>query len=261
MSILGLICVLLALVATLLFVLFLFQRRDLRAISELSLTVQRAISGERLPQRIEIDSEFEAQLDVQALGVSVNQLLLRAARTAGRDESRAETLHRTRRAHPRSGARASRRDPVRQQPVREFRRRRPRRISSTASSRTWWRRNTRTWSPRTCGAVSPGAHGAERFEVEMVGLQGQVSLLELTTAQIEFEGAAGAAGDRRRGHPDEEAARARQRQDRREGSRGARRDGRAAVAAAARRRRCRCSPCSRWARPSSPRTSKAGSSI
>ena len=34
-----------------------------------------------------------------------------------------------------------------------------------------------------------GSHGAERFEVEMVGLQGQVSLLELTTAQIDFEGA------------------------------------------------------------------------
>ena len=33
-----------------------------------------------------------------------------------------------------------------------------------------------------------GAHGAERFEVEMVGLQGQLSLLELTTAPIEFEG-------------------------------------------------------------------------
>src|SRR4029079_1378896 len=33
-----------------------------------------------------------------------------------------------------------------------------------------------------------GAHGAERFEVEMVGLQGQVSLLELTTAPIDFEG-------------------------------------------------------------------------
>jgi hypothetical protein len=55
MSVLGLICVLLALVATLLFVLYLFQRRDLRAVSELSLSVQRAVSGERLPQRIEID--------------------------------------------------------------------------------------------------------------------------------------------------------------------------------------------------------------
>ena len=87
MSILGLICVLLALVATLLFVLFVFQRRDLRAISELSLTVQRAISSERLPQRIEIENEHETQLDVQALGVSINQLLLRASRTTGREQA------------------------------------------------------------------------------------------------------------------------------------------------------------------------------
>ena len=84
MSILGLICVLLALVATLLFVLFMFQRRDLRAVTQLSLSVQRALSGERLPQRIEIDQE---QLDLQALGVAINQLLMRAARTAGREKS------------------------------------------------------------------------------------------------------------------------------------------------------------------------------
>ena len=84
MSILGLICVLLALVATLLFVLFLFQRRDLRAVSQLSLSVQRALSGERLPQRIDTDQE---PIDVQALGVSVNQLLQRAARTASREKS------------------------------------------------------------------------------------------------------------------------------------------------------------------------------
>ena len=44
MSILGLICVVLALVATLFIVLCIFQRRDLRAISELSLNIQRAIS-------------------------------------------------------------------------------------------------------------------------------------------------------------------------------------------------------------------------
>ena len=67
MSILGLICVLLALVATLLFVLYMFQRRDLRAVSQLSLTMQRAISGERLPQRINMDANKDAQLDVQAI--------------------------------------------------------------------------------------------------------------------------------------------------------------------------------------------------
>jgi hypothetical protein len=87
MSILGLICVLLALVATLLFVLFLFQRRDLRAVTELSLSVQRAVSGERLPQHIEIDPGHETQLDVQTLGISVNQLLMRATRNSSRDKS------------------------------------------------------------------------------------------------------------------------------------------------------------------------------
>jgi PAS domain-containing protein len=51
------------------------------------LTVQRAISGERLPSRIELEQQFEGQLDVQAIGVSVNQLLSRAARTAGREKS------------------------------------------------------------------------------------------------------------------------------------------------------------------------------
>src|SRR3954469_19751196 len=86
MSILGLICVLLALVATLLFVLFLFQRRDLRAISNLSVTVQRALSGERLPQRIEIEPQ-DTNLDAQALGLSVNQLLVRATRNTGRERS------------------------------------------------------------------------------------------------------------------------------------------------------------------------------
>jgi len=85
MSILGLICVLLALVATLLFVLFVFQRRDLRAISELSLTIQRAISSDRLPQRIEVDGG--SQLEVQALGVSINQLLLRASRNKSQSNS------------------------------------------------------------------------------------------------------------------------------------------------------------------------------
>src|SRR5262249_35089487 len=87
MSILGLICVLLALVATLLFVLFVFQRRDLRAVSELALTVQRAVSAERLPQHIDSDPNHAGQLDVQALGLSVNQLLSRATRNVSRDKS------------------------------------------------------------------------------------------------------------------------------------------------------------------------------
>ena len=187
MSILGLICVLLALVATLLFVLFVFQRRDLRAVSQLSLTVQRAISGERLPSRIELDQQFEGQLDVQAIGVSVNQLLLRAARTSGREKAGpklftelGERIHEAVLVH---------RDVILYANS-QF-------ASFVGVDRVDLidRRLSDLVAPEYADLVGEnlrrrlsGAHGAERFEVEMVGLQGQVSLLELTTAPIEFEG-------------------------------------------------------------------------
>jgi len=186
MSILGLICVLLALVATLLFVLFLFQRRDLRAISGLSLTIQRAISSERLPQRVEIDDG--SQLEVQALGVSINQLLLRAARTTGRDKSGpklftelGERIHEAVLVH---------RDVILYANS-QF-------ASFVGADRVDLidRRLADLVAPEYAELVAEnlrrrlaGSHGAERFEVEMVGLQGQLSLLELTTAQIDFEGA------------------------------------------------------------------------
>jgi diguanylate cyclase (GGDEF)-like protein/PAS domain S-box-containing protein len=188
MSILGLICVLLALVATLFVALYLFARRDLRAISELSLTVQRAVSGERLPQRIEMDPEHEAQLDVQAIGLSVNQLLLRAARTTGRERAGpklftelGERIHEAVLVH---------RDVILYANS-QF-------ASFVGVDRVDLidRRLSDLVAPEYAELVGEnlrrrlaGAHGAERFEVEMVGLQGQVSLLELTTAQIDFEGA------------------------------------------------------------------------
>jgi diguanylate cyclase (GGDEF)-like protein/PAS domain S-box-containing protein len=186
MSILALICVLLALVATLLLVLFLYQRRDLRAVSQLSLTVQRAISGERLPSRIELEHQFEGQLDVQAIGVSVNQLLSRAARTSGREKSGpklftelGERIHEAVLVH---------RDVILYANS-QF-------ASFVGVDRVDLidRKLADLVAPEYAELVAEnlrrrlaGAHGAERFEVEMVGLQGQVSLLELTTAPIEFE--------------------------------------------------------------------------
>ena len=148
MSILGLICVLLALVATLLFVLFLFQRRDLRAISELSLDVQRALSGERLPQRIDDRARGTAR---RAGARRVGQPAAAARRAhRGPRKIRPETVHRARRAHPRSGARASRGDPVRQQPVRQFRRRRSRRPHRPQAGGPGRARVRGPGRPRTC---------------------------------------------------------------------------------------------------------------
>ena len=186
MSILGLICVLLALVATLLFVLFLFQRRDLRAISELSLTIQRAISSDRLPQRIEVDDG--SQLEVQALGVSVNQLLLRTARNRNQSNSGpklftelGERIHEAVLVH---------RDVILYANS-QF-------ASFVGVDRVDLidRKLSDMVAPEYAELVGEnlrrrlaGSHSAERFEVEMVGMQGQVSLLELTTAPIDFEGA------------------------------------------------------------------------
>jgi diguanylate cyclase (GGDEF)-like protein/PAS domain S-box-containing protein len=184
MSILGLICVLLALVATLLFVLFIFQRRDLRAVAELSLTVQRAVSSERLPQHVDIDPQ---QLDIQALGVSINQLLLRASRTSHREKAGpklftelGERIHEAVLVH---------RDVILYANS-QF-------ASFVGVDRVDLidRRLQDLVAPEYAELVGEnlrrrlaGAHGAERFEVEMVGLQGQVSLLELTTVPIDFEG-------------------------------------------------------------------------
>jgi diguanylate cyclase (GGDEF)-like protein/PAS domain S-box-containing protein len=172
-------------VATLLFVLFLFQRRDLRAVTRLSLTVQRALTGERLPQRIEIDQE---QLDLQSLGVAVNQLLLRASRTAGREKAGprlfselGERIHEAVLVHREVILYANS----------QF-------ASFVGVDRVDLidRKLSDLVAPEYAELVADnlrrrlsGAHGAERFEVEMVGLQGQVSLLELTTVQIDFEGA------------------------------------------------------------------------
>jgi diguanylate cyclase (GGDEF)-like protein/PAS domain S-box-containing protein len=188
MSILGLICVLLALVATLLFVLFLFQRRDLRAVTQLSLNVQRALSGERLPLRMDVDPQYESQADLQALVGAVNQLLLRAVRTAGREKAGpklftelGERIHEAVLVH---------RDVILYANS-QF-------ASFVGVDRVDLidRKLSDLVAPEYADLVSDnlrrrlaGMHGAERFEVEMVGLQGQVSLLELTNAVIEFEGA------------------------------------------------------------------------
>jgi PAS domain S-box-containing protein len=220
MSILGLICVLLALVATLLFVLFLFQRRDLRAVSELSLTIQRAISGERLPQRIELDPSHEGQLDVQALGVSVNQLLLRASRTSGREKSGpklftelGERIHEAVLVH---------RDVILYANS-QF-------ASFVGVDRVDLidRRLSDLVAPEYADLVGEnlrrrlaGAHGAERFEVEMVGPAGAGEPARANYRADRLRRGAGTARDRRRSHSHQEAARARERQGRREGSRGA----------------------------------------
>ena len=86
MSIVGLLCLLLALVATLLFVLYWIQRRELKTVDELSQQVQRIAIGGRLGGRVDVRTD---QPDISSLATSVNHLLTRIAAGSDRDRDRA----------------------------------------------------------------------------------------------------------------------------------------------------------------------------
>ena len=75
MSIVGLLCLLFALVATLLFVLYWMQRRELASVGELSQQLQRIAIGGRLAGRVDVASD---KPEVAALVTAVNHLLTRA---------------------------------------------------------------------------------------------------------------------------------------------------------------------------------------
>jgi len=76
MSILGLLCLLFALIAALILVLYGLQRRELRSIAQLSQQLQSIASGGRLPERVELGSD---KAEIAGLVTAVNDLLTRAA--------------------------------------------------------------------------------------------------------------------------------------------------------------------------------------
>lgn len=85
-SIVGLVCLLLALVATLLLVLYWLQRRELKAVEELSQQVQRIAIGGRLAGRVDMETD---QPEIAALGTAVNHLLTRFSAGGEPDRDRA----------------------------------------------------------------------------------------------------------------------------------------------------------------------------
>ena len=76
MSIIGLLCLLFALIAALVLVLYALQRRDMKSVVELSQQLQRIAIGGRLAGRVEIGSD---KPELAALATAVNHLLTRAA--------------------------------------------------------------------------------------------------------------------------------------------------------------------------------------
>jgi diguanylate cyclase (GGDEF)-like protein/PAS domain S-box-containing protein len=183
MSIVGLLCLLFALIAALLLVLYGLQRRDLKSIEKLSQQLQRLAIGGRLPARLELESD---KPEVAALVTAVNHLLTRSA-TGERDFPHAPRLFAD------LGERIHEAVLVHQEVIlyanRQF-------ASFVGVDRVELigRRLADLVPPEYAELVSEnirrrlaGESAAERYEIDMVGVQGQVSRLEISSTLVDYD--------------------------------------------------------------------------
>jgi|KBSSwiStaDraftv2_1062776.scaffolds.fasta_scaffold00607_5 diguanylate cyclase (GGDEF)-like protein/PAS domain S-box-containing protein len=187
MSIVGLLCLLFALVASLLLVLYWVQRREIRSVEQLSQQVQRIAIGGRLDGRVDLQSD---QPEISALTTAVNHLLTRVSASTERDTSRA-----TPKLFAELGDRIHEAVLVHREVI----------LYANRQFATFVGVDRVELVGRKLGDLVPpeyselvnenirsrfaGEPAAERYEIEMVGLQGQVSRLEITTALVDYEGA------------------------------------------------------------------------
>jgi len=184
MSILGLLCLLLALIAGVLLLLYALQRSALRSVSDLSQQLQRIAIGGRLEGRVELKSDTP---EIAALVTAVNQLLTRAVPRAeghlGMPKLFADLGDRIHEAV------VIHRDAI-LYANRQF-------ASFVGVDRVELvgRRLADLVPPEYAELVSDnigrrlaGEAAAERYEIDMVGVQGQVSRLEITAAMVDYEG-------------------------------------------------------------------------
>src|ERR1700733_8601110 len=189
MSIVGLLCLLFALVATLLFVLYWLQRRELTSVGELSQQLQRIAIGGRLEGRVDLQTD---KAEVSALVTAVNHLLTRAAPQAQSERDGARTspkmfadlgdrIHEAVLVH---------RDVI---------------LYANRQFASFVGVDRIELVGRRLGDLVPPEYGelvnenirrrlageeaAARYEIEMIGLQGQVSRLEITSGLVDYEGA------------------------------------------------------------------------
>ncbi len=185
MSIVGLTCVLLALVAALLGVMYLLQRRELAAIDHVSQQVQRIAIGGSMNGRVEVANDSH---EVSLLATAVNHLLKRVA-TAGVAEhttSRlfaelADRIHEAVLVHGDTILHANR----------QFAN-----LIGVERAQLTGRKLGDMVPPEYAELVNSnianrlaGEPAAERYEIEMAGLSGDITRLEITSTVIDYEGA------------------------------------------------------------------------
>ncbi|MFO7277332.1 MAG: EAL domain-containing protein [Pseudomonadota bacterium] len=185
MSIAELFAVLLGLVAALLFVLYWLQRRELNAVAELSQQVQRLAIGGRLNGRVDLHTD---QPEVAALATAINHLLTRVSARLERDSDRA-----TPKLFAELGDRIHEAVIVHRDVIlhanRQFAN-----LVGVDRVELIGRRLGDLVPPEYSDLVNEnirrrlaGEPAAERYEIDMVGVQGQLARLELTSTPIEYE--------------------------------------------------------------------------
>jgi len=185
MSIVGLLCLLLALIATLFIVLYALQRREYRAVEQLSREVQRIAIGGSLNGRVEFRNDGS---EMSALATAVNHLLTRSAASTERERvspvlfsELADRIHEAVLIHRDVILHANRQFAT---------------LMGVERSELIGRRLADLVPPEYSELVSEnirarlaGEPAAERYEIEMVGMQGQLARLEVSSAVIDYEGA------------------------------------------------------------------------
>jgi len=186
MSILGLLCLLLGLIAALMLVLYALQRRELKGLESLSQQLRRIAIGGRLGGRIELTTDHP---EISAIGTAINHLLTRAAANAERVATPPTPKLFAELADRIFEAVLVHRDTI-LHANRQF-------ASLVGVDRVELvgRRLGDLVPPEYAELVNEnirrrlaGEATAERYEIEMVGLQGQLSRLEITSAVIDYEG-------------------------------------------------------------------------
>ncbi|TLZ41567.1 MAG: diguanylate cyclase, partial [Gammaproteobacteria bacterium] len=183
MSILGLLCLLLALVAALLLVLYGLQRRELHSIGQLSQQLLRIAAGGPIPERLDRGSD---KAEIAGLVTAVNHLLRRARGGTERDAAQAPRLFTD------LGDRIHEAVLLHREVI-LYANRQFASLIGVDRVELIGRRLADLVPPEYSELVGEnirrrlaGEPAAERYEIEMVGLQGQVSRLEISSAPVDF---------------------------------------------------------------------------
>jgi len=184
MSIAGLLSLLFAVIAALFLVLYALQRRDLRKLEDLSRQLQRIAIGGRLPGHVDVASD---KPELAALVTAVNHLLTRAVPATERDAGYSPKLFAELgdRIHEAVLVHAD---------VILYANRQFASFVGVDRHELLGRRLADLVPPEYAELVSEnvrrrlaGESAAERFEIDMVGLQGQMTRLEIASSPVEYD--------------------------------------------------------------------------